>query len=53
MNVFSATQAISPAIDRTKRYLFHPFKLGTYLKLSLVACLTEGGSSGFNSNFNF
>ena len=52
MNVFSATQAISPAIDRTKRYLFHPFKLGTYLKLSLVACLTEGGSSGFNSNFN-
>lgn len=52
MNVFSATQAISPAIDRTKRYLFHPFKWGTYLKLSVVACLTEGGSSGFNSNFN-
>ncbi len=52
MNVFSATQAISPAIDRTKHYLFHPFKWSTYLKLSVVACLTEGGSTGSNSNFN-
>jgi hypothetical protein len=50
MNVFSATQAISPAIERTKNYLFRPFKWSTYLKLSVVACLTEGGSSGFNSN---
>ncbi|HME59563.1 MAG TPA: hypothetical protein VKF63_14555 [Terracidiphilus sp.] len=51
MRVFSATQAISPAIDRTKRYLFQPFKLGTYLKLTAVACITEGISA--NSNFNF
>jgi hypothetical protein len=50
MNVFSATQAISPAIERTKNYLFRPFKWSTYLKLSVVASLTEGGSSGFNSN---
>jgi hypothetical protein len=52
MNSYSATQAISPAIDRTKRYLFHPFKWSTYLKLSVVACLTEGVSTGYNSNFN-
>jgi hypothetical protein len=51
MIALSATQAISPAIDRTKNYLFRPFKLSTYLKLATVACLTEGGSSGFNSNF--
>jgi hypothetical protein len=50
MNVYSATQAISPAIERTKNYLFRPFKWRTYLKLSLVACLTEGGSAGFNAN---
>jgi hypothetical protein len=49
MNVFSASQAISPAIDRTKRYLFHPFEWSTYLKLAAVACITEG----FSSNFNF
>ena len=51
MNSYSATQAISPAVERTKRYLFHPFKWSTYLKLSVVACLTEGGSSSFNFNF--
>ena len=50
MNVFSASQAISPAIERTKSYLFRPFKWGTYLKLSLVACITEGFSSNFNFN---
>jgi hypothetical protein len=52
MNTYSATQAISPAVERTKNYLFRPFKWSTYLKLATVACLTEGGSSGFNSNFN-
>jgi hypothetical protein len=51
MNLYSATQAISPAIERTKNYLFRPFKWSTYLKLSVVACLTEGGSSSFNFNF--
>jgi hypothetical protein len=52
MSTYSATQAISPAVERTKNYLFRPFKWSTYLKLATVACLTEGGSSGFNSNFN-
>lgn len=51
MRVFSATQAISPAIDRTKRYLFQPFEWGTYLKLAAVACITEGLSA--NSNFSW
>ena len=50
MITFSASQAVSPAIERTKNYLFRPFKWGTYLKLSLVACLTEGFSSNFNFN---
>lgn len=49
MNAFSASQAISPAVERTKNYLFRPFEWKTYLKLSLVACITEG----FSGNFNF
>jgi len=46
MIAFSAWQAVSPAIERTKRYLFRPFRLGTYLKLCLVAVLTGGGGGG-------
>jgi len=45
----SAVEAISPAIQRTKQLLFHPFRLSTYLKLCLVALLTEGFSSNFRS----
>ena len=51
MTAYTAAQAISPAVERTKNYLFRPFKWSTYLKLATVACLTEGGSSGFNFNF--
>ncbi|MGB9031386.1 MAG: hypothetical protein WCC27_14790 [Acidobacteriaceae bacterium] len=46
----SAADAISPAIQRTKTFLFRPFRLGTYLKLCLVALITEG--LGGNGNFN-
>lgn len=46
----SAVEAISPAIQRTRQLLFHPFRLGTYLKLCLVALLTEGLSSNFRSS---
>lgn len=46
----SAADAISPAIQRTRTFLFRPFHLGTYLKLCLVALLTEG--LGGNSNFS-
>jgi hypothetical protein len=50
MNVFSAADAIAPAISRTNRFLFHPFRLGTFLKLSLVAVITEGMSGNLNSS---
>ena len=50
MFVFSASQAISPAIDRTKRFLFQPFEWLTYFKLAAVACITEGFSANLNSS---
>jgi hypothetical protein len=46
----SAADAISPAIQRTRTFLFRPFRFGTYLKLCLVALLTEGFGSNFNSS---
>jgi hypothetical protein len=46
----SAIQVISPAIERTRSYLFRPFRLGRFLKLTLVAALTEGGMSSCNFN---
>ena len=49
MLVISAVDAISPAIQRTITFLFRPFRLSTYLKLCVVAILTEG----FGGNFNF
>lgn len=52
MMYYSAAQAISPAIERTKRYLFLPFRWGRFLKLTLVALLTEGGVSSCNFNSN-
>ena len=53
MPSYSALEAISPAIERTKIYLFKPFRLGRFLKLALVACLVEGAYSGANVNFSF
>lgn len=50
MPALSATDAISPAIQRTREFLFRPFRLGTYLKLCLIACVTEASGGG---NFNF
>jgi len=50
MNNFSAARAITPAVERTKRFLFQPFRLGRFLKLTLVALLTEGGMSSCNFN---
>jgi hypothetical protein len=49
MLALSAADAVSPAIRRTGTFLFRPFQLGTYLKLCLVAVITEG----FGGNFNF
>jgi hypothetical protein len=50
MHVFSAADAIAPAISRTNRFLFQPFRLGTFLKLSLVAVITEGMSLHLNNS---
>jgi len=50
MRSISAIDAVSPAIERTKEFLFRPFKWGTYLKLGLVAIITEGLGSNFHSS---
>jgi hypothetical protein len=49
MRAISAADAVSFAIQRTKEFLFRPFSWGTYLKLGLIAIITEG----LGSNFNF
>jgi MFS family permease len=46
----TAAEAILPALQRTRRFLFQPFRFGTYLKLCLVALLTEG--LGGNNHFS-
>jgi hypothetical protein len=48
MLVLSATQAIAPAVERTRNLLFRPFAFGTFLKLCAVGVLTEGYSGNFN-----
>ncbi|HWG22197.1 MAG TPA: hypothetical protein VG225_16855 [Terracidiphilus sp.] len=50
MRPISAADAISPAIERTRTLLFRPFSWGTYLKLGLVAILTEGVGSNLRSS---
>ena len=50
MTNYSATAVISPAIERTRDFLFRPFNLGRFLKLTLVALLTEGGMASCNFN---
>jgi multisubunit Na+/H+ antiporter MnhC subunit len=50
MQPLSATQAISPAVERTRDLLFRPFQWGTFLKLCAVAVFTEGASSNFNNH---
>ncbi|HEV2487668.1 MAG TPA: hypothetical protein VGT08_19265 [Terracidiphilus sp.] len=49
MRAISAPDAVSLAIQRTREFLFTQFTWGTYLKLGLVAIITEG----LGSNFNF
>jgi len=50
MRAISAADAVSPAIQRTRDFLFRPFTWGTYLKLGLVAIVTEGVGSNFRSS---
>ena len=48
---FSATDAISPAIEHTKRQLFRPFRIGQWVRLALVGLLAgELSSSGCKTN---
>ena len=49
MRAFSAADSVSMAIQRTREFLFRPFSWGTYLKLGLVAILTEGVGTNFRS----
>lgn len=52
MQALTAPNAITPAIERTRTLLFKPFRWGTFLKLSLVALITEGLGANFNSSWN-
>lgn len=53
MPLFTAIDAVSPAISRWQRLLFRDFRVGLLLKLSFVALLAElsggGGTSGTRS----
>ena len=50
MRAISAVDSVSPAIQRTREFLFRPFSWGTYLKLGLVAIITEGVGNNFRSS---
>jgi len=50
MQPISAVDAVSLAIERTKQFLFRPFKWSTFLKLGLVAIITEGVGSNSHSS---
>ena len=50
MRAISAADSVSPAIERTRNFLFRPFNWGTYLKLGLVAIVTEGIGSNLRSS---
>ena len=52
MRTVSAADSVSLAIQRTRDLLFRPFTWATYLKLGLVAILTEGFSSNLRSSGN-
>ena len=50
MQAVSAADSVSLAIERTREFLFRPFQWSTYLKLGLVAIITEGLGSNFHSS---
>jgi hypothetical protein len=50
MRTITAADSVSPAIQRTREFLFRPFNWGTYLKLGLVAIVTEGSGNSFRSH---
>jgi hypothetical protein len=53
MRALSAVEAISPAINRTREFFFAPpFRWTTFLKLCLVAAITEGIGTNLQSSAN-
>ena len=50
MQPISAVDSVALAIERTREFLFRPFQWSTYLKLGLVAIITEGLGSNFHSS---
>ena len=50
MYAISAADSVSLAFQRTRDFLFRPFRWGTYLKLGLVALITEGIGNNFHSS---
>jgi hypothetical protein len=50
MRPISAVDSVSLAIQRTRDFLFRPFNWGTFLKLGLVAIITEGLGSNLHSS---
>jgi hypothetical protein len=52
MRPFSATDSVSLAVQRTRDFLFGQFSWGTYLKLGLVAIITEGWGTNLRSSAN-
>ena len=42
MKIYSASEAVWPALERTYSFLFRPFKGETFLKLAAVATVSEG-----------
>ncbi len=50
MVAISASDSVSLAIQRTKVFLFKPFSWGTFLKLGLVAMITEGLGTNMRSS---
>ena len=50
MRNISAVDSVSLAIQRTRDFLFRPFAWGTFLKLGLVAIITEGLGSNIHGS---
>ena len=51
MRVLSAIDAASPAFERTKAMLFHPFRVKTWIKIGFIGWLAGGFASGGNFNY--
>jgi hypothetical protein len=50
MRPLSATECISPAIQRARDFLTRPFRWGTFIKLAAIAVFAESGGSFNYSN---